>query len=96
MINQATTLQRVRIPVLAIATFALGALASAVAPQLHLGVAAPATTTVITQATAPLARPALTTSRAEATTTCGAGAYVSGDMVGDASPSSVYATMCGR
>jgi hypothetical protein len=29
------------------------------------------------------------------TASCGSGAYVSGDMVGDASPSSVYAAMCG-
>jgi hypothetical protein len=26
---------------------------------------------------------------------CGSGAYVSGDMVGDASPAEVYAAMCG-
>jgi hypothetical protein len=27
---------------------------------------------------------------------CGSGAYVTGDLAGDASPSSVYAAMCGR
>jgi hypothetical protein len=26
--------------------------------------------------------------------TCGAGAYVSGDMVGEASPAAIYTTMC--
>jgi len=28
-------------------------------------------------------------------TACGSGAYVSGDLAGDASPSEIYAAMCG-
>jgi hypothetical protein len=28
-------------------------------------------------------------------TACGSGAYVSGDMAGDASPAEIYTTMCG-
>ena len=101
MMNQATTLQRVRMPMIAIAAFALGALASSALPQLHLASSTPAAgsthaPSAIAQAPSSVARPVVTTIKSESTTACGQGAYVSGDMVGDASPAAVYATMCGH
>lgn len=96
MLNQAITLERVRMPVIAIVAFALGALASAAAPQLHLFAPTPATPTVTSQPTS-VTQPIVTSSvRVTSTSVCDRGAYVSGDMVGDASPASVHATMCGR
>ena len=94
MIDRATSLQRVRMPIVAIAAFALGALASAALPQLHLATSAPAPI-VITQ-TPSMIPPIVSTVRVVSTTACGSGAYVTGDMAGDASPASVLATMCGK
>ena len=95
MINQTTTLHRVRMPMVAIAAFALGALASAALPQLHLVGASTPAPIVISQTPAIHAQP-LVTVKPQSTTNCDRGAYVTGDMVGDASPATVYATMCGR
>ena len=94
MIDRATSLQRVRMPIVAIAAFALGALASAALPQLHFAASSPVPI-VITQTPA-LARQVVTAVRPHETTACGSGAYVTGDMAGDASPASVLATMCGK
>jgi len=94
MIDQGTTLQRVRMPIVALAAFALGALASAAVPQLHPPTSTPAPI-VITQTPAQVQQLA-TRVETSSTTACGQGAYVTGDLAGDASPASVYASMCGK
>ncbi len=88
---QSSPVQRARLPIVAIAAFAMGALAATAAPHLNLS-AASSPSSMTAQATS-IASPLVT--RAAETGTCGNGAYVTGDMAGDASPSSVYASMCG-
>jgi hypothetical protein len=85
-------LQRARLPIVAIAAFAMGALAATAAPHLSVG-AAPSSPSAVTFQSASIAAPVVT--RAAESGTCGNGAYVTGDMVGDASPATVYANMCG-
>jgi hypothetical protein len=88
---QATSVQRARLPLVAIAAFALGALAATSASHLTMGAAAP-TPAAITLQSMSVAPPALT--RPAEAGTCGNGAYITGDMAGDTSPASVYATLC--
>jgi len=92
---QATTLSpRARLPLIAVAAFALGAMTAVSLPRLGLGATTPTAPIVVQQAPAlaiqPTVRPSINTS------SCDRGAYVTGDMAGDASPASVYAVMCGR
>jgi hypothetical protein len=80
----ARTSQFVRVPLVAIAILAV--LAFTAFTSMHTSASAPdpavATTSPVIQTIAPDAQP------------CG-GRYVTGDLVGDASPAAVYATMCG-
>jgi hypothetical protein len=100
MIQPIVDQPRARVPLAAIAAlaiFGLGALAGASLPRAAT-LAAPEPI-VMTQAPASRASQpptvvAVSTSAAE-TGSCAAGAYVTGDMVGDANPATVYATMCG-
>lgn len=88
MVSQVTTLHRVRLPIIAVAAFALGLLTAVAAPHVTIGAPQSATQAPV------IAQPALPQVRAE-TLTCGRGAYVTGDLVGDASPAAVYGSMCG-
>jgi hypothetical protein len=86
---QATAFQKTRLPLVAVAAFGLGLLTATAMPRLTVGAAAPSP---VISASLPAA--VLSSARAE-TGACGDGAYVTGDMVGDASPAAVYATLCG-
>jgi hypothetical protein len=88
---QTVPLQRVRIPVIALLAFALGALAAGSLAKLSAPVQQQP---IVIQAPASLAQRPIVQSKVD-TTACGSGAYVSGDMAGDASPAQVYAAMCG-
>jgi hypothetical protein len=88
---QTVTLQRARIPVIALGAFALGALAAGSLPKLT---ASPAPLPIVVQAPASLAQRPIVQSKVD-TSACGSGAYVSGDMAGDASPAQIYAAQCG-
>jgi hypothetical protein len=90
---QAIPFQRARISVLALGALGLVAFATVSAPRLF----APAPDARASSLEAPALtfaqRPIL--QKAADTTACGAGAYVSGDMAGEASPTAIYAAMCG-
>jgi hypothetical protein len=86
MFTQVAPLERIRIPLISLAILALAAYAALLAmPRIQIGaleaVSAPVTSVQIQPTVEPIA--------------CGHGAYVTGDMAGDTSPSSVYATLCG-
>jgi hypothetical protein len=74
---------------IAIAAVVLIALAGVGLPRLT-STGTPAVSAVHAQIV--LARPTVVS--AVTPGTCGAGAYISGDMVGEASPAAVYTTMC--
>ena len=88
---QTVAFQRARIPVIALVAFALGAMAAASLPKV---IAPAAPQPVVIQAPASLAQRPIVRSNVDSTA-CGSGAYVSGDMAGDASPAQIYASMCG-
>jgi hypothetical protein len=92
MIQATIRPSRARLPLVVVAAFALGVLSAVSAPRLGLGATPPQTIMAAqTLATsAPLAR-----HPSGETGTCGHGAYVTGDLVGDASPADVYEVMCG-
>jgi hypothetical protein len=89
---QPVALERARIPFIALVAFALGALAAASLPRV-LAPAAPQP--IVIQAPASFAQRPIVQSKVD-TGACGSGAYVSGDMAGDASPAQLYAAMCGN
>ena len=88
---QPVALQRARTPFIALVAFALGALAAASVPKF---VAPAAPQPIVIQAPASVAQRPSVQSKVD-TGACGSGAYVSGDMAGDASPAQIYATLCG-
>ena len=104
MVTHVTTAQRVRLPIVAIAAFGLGVLTTMSVPHLSVGATTADTALIVQKApavTASRAEPitasqaqSVTTSRAEAGQ-CAQGAYVTGDLVGDASPAAVLAQLCG-
>ena len=85
--------QRAKMPVLAVGALGLVAVAAFNA----LRSSAPAAPEVImVQAPSTLAqRPLVLRDARTDGSACDAGAYVSGDVAGDASPATVYASMCG-
>jgi hypothetical protein len=91
---QVLALQKVRIQLLVVAGLALIAFAvfSVGRPTLGAGTRSPAATAVQATAVAPRAG---APTQPPTTSGCGEGAYVTGDLVGDASPAAVYASMCG-
>jgi hypothetical protein len=91
---QSAQLQKARIPALAVGALALVALGTTVLPRLGGNAPTPVTITANAPAIAFEQRP-LVQPQAD-NTACGAGAYVSGDLAGEASPAQIYATMCGR
>ena len=86
-----------RVPLLALLVVALAALVSISLARITTGSAVRAelaTPAVVATELVMADRPVL---QAPATTTgCSSGAYVSGDMAGDASPADIYAVMCGK
>jgi hypothetical protein len=86
------SLQKVRVPLIALATLALAAFATLAAPRT--GVTPPAI-----QSNSPISQSVtfspVQVQTSTGSTSCGHGAYVTGDMAGDASPASVYAALCG-
>ena len=85
--------QRAKFPVLAAGALGLVALAAFTAPRFS---APAAPEVIVVQAPSSQAqRPLVRDTRSDGSA-CDAGAYVPGDVAGDASPASVYATMCGR
>jgi hypothetical protein len=90
---QSLPFQRARIPALALGALALVALGTAGLTQLSSG-AGPYNPIVQQATSAALAqRPLIAQPES---TACGAGAYVSGDLAGDASPAVIYSAMCER
>jgi hypothetical protein len=89
---QALTFQRARIPALAFGALALVALGATGLTQLGGG-AAPKKIVVQAPPAAFAQRPVVAQPERD---TCGGGAYVSGDLAGDASPAAIYAAMCER
>jgi hypothetical protein len=84
-------LNRARVSALAIGALGLVALGSVTLPR----VIAPRETIVVHMPSTTLAQQALVVTPQNAdSSACGTGAYVSGDMVGDASPAAVYSAMC--
>ena len=92
---QSVQLQKARIPALALGALALVALGSTVLPRVGGSAPAPVTITANAPAIAFEQRPVVVQPQAD-NAACGAGAYVSGDMAGEASPAEIYASMCGR
>ena len=91
---QSIQFQKVRTPALALGALALVALGATTLP--HLGARAAAPEPIVVQASSTtLAQRPIVQPQADSTV-CGAGAYVSGDLAGDASPAEIYAAMCGR
>ena len=88
---QPIALQRARIPVIALGAFALGAFAAASLPKVN---APTAPQSIVIQAPSTPAQRAIVQPKSD-TSACGSGAYVSGDMAGDASPAQIYSNMCG-
>ena len=88
---QAVALERARIPFIALVAFALGALAAGSLTKLSAPVSPQP---IVIQAPASLAQRPIVQSKVDSGA-CGPGAYVSGDMAGDASPAQIYATLCG-
>jgi hypothetical protein len=87
-------IQSVSIPKIRLSALAIGAL-GLVALMPHLGSgtdSADVRPTVAVQDSSLAQRPLLSTT--PVTNACGAGAYVTGDLAGDASPAAIYATMC--
>jgi hypothetical protein len=94
---QPIRLQGGRIPLLALLALALATLVT-VSLARTTADAGPRTETLKPSiaATEPvLAQRAIVQAPVGSTTSCGSGAYVSGDLAGDASPADVYAAMCG-
>jgi hypothetical protein len=94
---QPLTFARVRMPVLAIGALGLLTAAGVAVPRLT---ATPPAQLMVRQATLPAQRVLSVPAVVESTTStdrkqCDAGAYVSGDLVGDASPATIYAALCG-
>ena len=92
---QAASFQRARLPLVAVAAFALGAFAAASAPHLSVGAASVASVPSPIVESHSIASP-LTSQVSKESGACGHGAYVTGDIVGDASPAEVYAALCGK
>ncbi len=92
---QSVQLQRAKILALALGALALVALGTTVLPRAGSTAPAPVTITANAPTIAFEQRPLVVQAQAD-NTSCGAGAYVSGDMAGEASPAQIYATMCGR
>jgi len=86
---QPVALQKVRVPAVAIGAFALGVVAAASLSRIG---AAPQVIQVQVPSTFSQ-RPLVQVQTDNAA--CGAGAYVSGDLAGDANPAAIYAAMCG-
>lgn len=88
-----------RVPFLALVVVALAALLSITLVRLTTGSAvtnaAIPTTTIVRSDIAPAARPVVVQAPADRAG-CASGTYVSGDMAGEASPTDVYAAMCGK
>lgn len=87
---QAVPLRRAHVPILAVAAVVLAALAALGAPTFSQSSSAPARA-VVEFAPTPALRPAVV--QQSIASSCG-NAYVTGDMVGDASPAAVYGTLC--
>jgi hypothetical protein len=92
---QSITLHRARLPLTLLVALAALALAAVLATRLSLSatsvadtqytaVVAPSSTTVQTVRTQPVGN----------MTNCDHGAYVTGDMAGDASPAAIYDSLC--
>jgi hypothetical protein len=92
---QSLHFQRVRTPALALGALALIAVGATTLPHLS-GNNATAETIVVQVPSTSLAQRPLVTPVQPDSTACGAGAYVSGDLAGDASPAAIYTSMCGR
>jgi hypothetical protein len=92
---QSVQLQKAKIPALVLGALALAALGATALPRLAGSSPAPVAITANAPAIAFEQRPRVVQPQAD-TTACGSGAYVSGDMAGDASPAAVYSAMCGR
>jgi hypothetical protein len=86
---------RPRRHLLSVALVAFGALALLSVPKLNLA-SAPAPAEPPAAVVEAAVVPASNAAYIEHGCGAGAGAYVTGDMVGDASPAAVYATLCGR
>jgi hypothetical protein len=92
----AQPLTRNRARVLALALGALGLVALAGLTQAKI--VAPATSPALTVVQAPTSsaeRPPVAPVQPQAEPTACRGAYVTGDLAGDASPTEIYAAMCG-
>ena len=92
---QSLHFQKLRVPALAAGALALVALGAVALPRLGIGAAAPEMT-VVQAPTATLAQRSLLVQPQAESSACGAGAYVTGDMAGDASPAAIYSAMCDR
>ena len=92
---QSVQLQKAKIPALAVAALALAALGATALPRLAGSSAAPVAITANAPVIAFEQRPIVVQPQADSSA-CGAGAYVSGDVAGEASPAAVYSAMCGR
>ncbi len=92
---QPVPFQRVRAPLLAVGLAALAALAALGAPKLNQPTAASVPPAPVTVEIAPaLAQRPFEVQALTDTSPCSANAYVTGDLVGDASPAAVYAALC--
>ena len=93
---QIHSLQRARLPILGLAALGLVAFGGISLGRVGIGSASVATSasTAMVQTSA-IVQPAVVTAVPASDNTCGKGVYVSGDMVGDASPAAVLAAMCG-
>lgn len=92
---QSVSMQKIRVPALALGALGLVALAAVSTARGGAGVASTSPRETMVAQDAVLAqRPLITTT--PTTSACGAGAYVTGDMAGDASPATIYAAMCGH
>jgi hypothetical protein len=91
---QSLPIHKARVPALALGALALAALGVTALPRLSSPAAAPEKIVVQLPSASFAQRPIVAPQKADSSA-CGAGAYVSGDIAGDASPAAVYTAMCG-
>jgi hypothetical protein len=85
---------RGRMPIAALGALALFGLGVATGSALPRIAASSSAAPIVASVPPFIAQQPVVVQKKESTT-CGDGAYVTGDMVGDANPAAVYATMCG-
>jgi hypothetical protein len=85
---------RGRMPIAALGAVALFGFGVATGAVLPRSASSSSATPIVANVSPVIAQQPVVVQKKESAA-CGEGAYITGDLVGDASPATVYATMCG-